>query len=92
VLFPNLVGKPRFRGPAAGISFYPGRHDAFIGDRAQEMRGILSLKYPIEAGIIEDWDSMEMILDETYKGMAQREHKAFQVVTRWCPGGFLGGP
>ena len=35
--------------------------DTFIGDEAQMKRSILSIKYPIEHGIISDWDDMETI-------------------------------
>ena len=33
----------------------------YIGDEAQKMRGVLNLKYPIESGIVTDWDSMEKV-------------------------------
>jgi actin len=35
--------------------------DCFVGDDAQSKRGILTLNYPIEHGIINNWDDMEKI-------------------------------
>ena len=33
----------------------------YIGDEAQERRDILSLSYPIERGIVSNWDDMEKL-------------------------------
>ncbi|EWH18154.1 Arp1p [Saccharomyces cerevisiae P283] len=35
--------------------------DTFIGNNAQKLRGLLKLRYPIKHGVVEDWDSMELI-------------------------------
>lgn len=38
----------------------------FIGTRAQELRGLLKIKYPLEHGIVTDWDDMERIWEWVY--------------------------
>ena len=51
--------------------------DLYVGDDAQENRGFLSLKYPIEHGIVTNWDNMEKIWHHTFYNelrVAPEEH------------------
>ena len=61
-VFPSLVGCPRFESVMAGVS----HKSSYIGDEAQARRGILALKYPIEHGIVTNWDDMEKIWHHTF--------------------------
>lgn len=40
--------------------------DYFVGRKAEEWRGLLKIRYPIEHGIIKDWNDMENIWHHTY--------------------------
>lgn len=40
--------------------------DVFIGTRAQELRGLLKIRYPLEHGIVTDWDDMVKIWEWVY--------------------------
>ena len=40
--------------------------DYYVGDEAQSLRGVLQLEYPIEHGIVTDWDDMEKLWFHTY--------------------------
>ncbi|GAA98384.1 hypothetical protein E5Q_05070 [Mixia osmundae IAM 14324] len=60
--FPAYVGRPKHTRVMAGSV----EGDIFIGKRAQELRGLLKLKYPVEHGIVTDWDDMERIWNHIY--------------------------
>lgn len=56
------VGRPKHIRVMAGAL----EGDVFIGRRAQEFRGLLKIKYPMEHGIVTDWDDMERIWNWVY--------------------------
>jgi len=61
-IFGNYVGRPKHvRVMAGGL-----QQDHFIGSLAEEHRGLLSLKYPMEHGIVTDWNEMERIWSYIY--------------------------
>jgi actin beta/gamma 1 len=61
-VFPCIVGRPKVPGIMVGSE----QKEVFVGQEAQEKRGILILKYPIEHGIINNWDDMEKIWHHTF--------------------------
>ncbi|KAG0764747.1 hypothetical protein G6F57_007877 [Rhizopus arrhizus] len=60
--FPSMVGRPKHVRIMAGAV----EGDNFIGRKAQELRGLLKIRYPIEHGIVTDWEDMERIWQYIY--------------------------
>jgi len=61
-VFPSIVGRPKTQQCMMGVA----RKEAYVGDDAQAKRGILQIKYPIEHGVITNWDDMELIWNHTF--------------------------
>lgn len=61
-VFPSIVGIPKHKGVMVGM----GQKDSYVGDEAQTKRGVLTINYPIEHGIVTNWDYMERIWHHTF--------------------------
>ena len=61
-VFSSIIGRPKNNaGMIGGDS-----KEVFIGEEAQQKRGVLKLSYPIEHGIVKDWDDMKLIWKHTF--------------------------
>lgn len=61
--FPSFVGRPKHLRVLAGAL----EGEVFIGQKAaSELRGLLKIRYPLEHGIVTDWDDMEKIWEYVY--------------------------
>merc|ERR1712227_110330 len=61
VTFSSVVGYPKQKTALVGTD-----KDYYIGEEAQQKRGILLLKYPLEHGIVQNWEDMEKVWRHTF--------------------------
>jgi len=59
--FASVVGYPKMKSCLVGT-----HKEFFVGEEAQQKRGILMLKYPLESGIVQNWDDMEKVWAHTF--------------------------
>jgi actin beta/gamma 1 len=72
-VFPSIVGRAKHPGIMVGMD----QKDAYIGDEAQCKRGVLTLRFPIEKGVITNLDDFSKILHHTFYNelrIAPEEH------------------
>lgn len=56
------MGRPKHVRVMAGAL----EGDLFVGPKAEDYRGLLTIKYPMEHGIVTDWNDMERIWTYIY--------------------------
>ena len=61
-VFPCILGRPKHENVMVGVE----ESEVYIGDEAQCKRGVMQIKYPIEHGIVTNWDDMEKIWHYTF--------------------------
>jgi len=63
-IFPSMVGRPilRFEEKIDNVEL----KDVMVGDEAARLRSFLDIKYPLDNGIVKNWDDMYHLYDYTF--------------------------
>ena len=72
-VFPACVGYPKYAAGMVGGD----KKEFFVGADAEAKRGVLKLNYPIEHGVVNNWDDMEKIWGHVFTNelrVAPEEH------------------
>lgn len=65
-MFPSMVGRPILRAEEDAIEGDVEIKDIMVGDEAAALRRVLQTAYPIENGVVTNWDDMEHLWDYTF--------------------------
>ncbi|KAJ8519079.1 hypothetical protein ONZ45_g3899 [Pleurotus djamor] len=77
VAFSSVVGRIRHQ--------FVGMYRNYVGDEAQSKRGILSLRYPIEHGVVTNWGDMEQIWRHAIENELQVDAESYPVLLTEAP-------
>jgi len=81
VVFPSIIGRPRLVRVMVG-----GKdQEYFVGEEAQKKRGICTLVYPLEHGIVTDWSDMEKVWHHAYYNELKVKPEAHPVLLTEAP-------
>mmetsp|Transcript_32655 Transcript_32655/g.74036 ORF Transcript_32655/g.74036 Transcript_32655/m.74036 type:complete len:379 (-) Transcript_32655:100-1236(-) len=80
-VFPALVGRPKHGQMMPGSE----SKEYFMGEEAIGKRGVLSLTYPLEHGIVKDWADMEKVWHHTFYDALRVNPEEHAVVVSEAP-------
>uniref|UniRef100_A0AAG5DSW3 Uncharacterized protein n=1 Tax=Anopheles atroparvus TaxID=41427 RepID=A0AAG5DSW3_ANOAO len=83
VVFPSIVG--RLKNGIFDISGSRNKNTYYVGNKARRMRHILTLKHPIERGIIQNWNDMEGIWHHLFYNELQMDPENHPVLLTQAP-------
>ncbi|KXN70645.1 Actin/actin-like protein [Conidiobolus coronatus NRRL 28638] len=77
-VFPSVVGRPMLRAEEQ-IGDREVK-DIMVGDEAAELRSILQMSYPLENGIIRNWEDMRHLWNYTFNEKLQIDPKECKIL------------
>jgi len=64
-IFPSMVGRPIMRFEENVVNNIQIK-DIMVGDEAQKLRNMLQITYPLENGIVRNWEDIQYVWDYTF--------------------------
>ena len=65
VVFPSCVGRPKHHRVMASAL----EADTLMGSDVQKHRGVCSLKYPCQRGVVQDWEDMQRVWGQVFRDL-----------------------
>lgn len=82
-IFPSLVGRPvlRFEEKIENVQL----KDIMVGDEASKLRTMLQITYPLDNGIIRNWEDMQYVWDYTFNEKLKVNPKDCKIMLTEAP-------
>ena len=77
-MFPSVIGRPILRAEEKVGNIVV--KDIMVGDEAAELRSILQMSYPMENGIVRNWEDMRHLWNYTFNEKLKCDPKECKVL------------
>jgi len=82
-IFPSMVGRPILRSEEKFDNVQ--LKDIMVGDEAQKLRTMLQITYPLDNGIIRNWEDMQYVWDYTFQDKLKINPKECKIMLTEAP-------
>lgn len=80
-VFLSIIGRPRYPPALLG----PRYKEFYVGEEALRLRGVMRISYPLEHGIVKDWDGFKKIVDFTFRECLRVDPSHYAVLLTEAP-------
>lgn len=83
-MFPSMVGRPIMRYEENSVEGIEVK-DIMVGTEAQKLRHMLQITYPLDNGIVRNWQDMEYVWDYTFHDRLKINTKGAKILLTEAP-------
>jgi len=83
-IFPSMVGRPLMRFEESVVNNIEIK-DVMVGDEAQKLRTMLDITYPLENGIVRNWEDIQYVWDYTFFDKLKIDPKQSKILLTEAP-------